>query len=241
MPDPVTGILGGVGVLSAGATVYASGKAEDAAETQAAASIEGADAATAANLKMYYDQKKTLAPWVTFGEERLKDAENLLAQGRGEFVFDPETEPGYKFGYEEFVEKPLLRGASAEGYLGGGRTGKELTRYASDYASGKYRQARQDWLSEWDQKLNQFYIGAGLGQVASERTAQSALATGQNVGQLTAQGITGAANARATGYVNQANIYGNLAGGVGQNLLDYYYMQNQPVGREASYTQTLTG
>jgi len=233
----MVGALIGAAALTAGSTIYASKKAESAAETQAAASIEGADAATEAQLKMYYQSREDLAPWREFGEKQLGRAENLLAEGRGEFKFDPKTEPGYKFGYEEFVEKPLLRGASAEGYLGGGRAGKELTRYASDYATGKYRQARGDWLSEWDQKLNQFYIGAGLGQVASVRTAQNALATGQNVGQITGQGITGAANARATGYVNQANIYGNLASGVGQNILDYYYMKNNPsnLGYNSSY------
>ncbi len=82
------GAMIGAGVLGAGATVYAAGKAGDVAETQAQAATRAADEGIAAELEMYYQSREDLAPWREFGEKQLGRAENLLAKGRGEFEFD---------------------------------------------------------------------------------------------------------------------------------------------------------
>jgi hypothetical protein len=140
--------------------------------------------------------------------------EGMIEKGPGEFI--PEEDPGFKFGYQEFVEKPSLRAASAKGSLGGGRTLKELSRYASDYASTKY----DNFLSRWYQSLTPLQSMSGVGQTTATQQSANALATGQAIGQNMIAG----GNARATGYINQGNIWGNVAGGLGQNALDAYYM-----------------
>lgn len=139
---------------------------------------------------------------------------NMIEQGPGEFI--PEEDPGYKFGYEEFVEKPTLRAASAMGHLGGGRAPKELTRYASDYASTKY----DNFLDRWYQSLAPRQSLAGVGQTSANQTAQNALITGQNVGQ----NYLAAGDARATGHINNGNTWSAFANQQGQNALDAYMM-----------------
>ncbi len=155
----------------------------------------------------------------------------MIEAGPGEFV--PEEQPGYRFGYEEFVEKPTLRMASATGRLGGGGTQKALTRYASNYATGEY----DNWLRRWYDSLKPDQSLAGLGQTSASQTAQNALTTGQMVGQNALYSGT----ARATGYINQGNIWGNSISGVGQNALNSYMADrmvlfNRP-GQQPSPTQ----
>jgi len=201
----VAGGLAAAGGVASG--MMQSSAAKKAAETGAGA----ADEATRAQLEMYYQAREDLAPWRAAGEKALGDVVNMLEKGPGEFV--PAEEPGYKFGYEEFVEKPTLRLASATGALGGGGTKKALTRYAQDYASQEY----DNFLTRWYKSLTPYQSLAGIGQTTAAQTGQNAISTGQQIGQ----NIMAGGQSRATGYVNQGNIWGNLLSGVGQNALDY--------------------
>lgn len=199
-------VVGGA-VIGGVATTMSGDKAADA-QTQAA------QQASDTELEMFYQSREDTAPWREAGE----DALNLLAPkvqaGPGEFV--PSEDPGYQFGYQEQVEKPLLRSASAGGRLGGGRNLKELTRYASDYASTKY----DNFLDRWYKSLTPLQSMSGLGQTTATQQGQNALATGQMVGQ----NILGAGQARASGYQQTGAAVGQVAGGLGQSALDYYYM-----------------
>ena len=142
--------------------------------------------------------------------------DGMIAKGPGEF--SPEEDPGYKFGYEEFIENPTLKAASATGKLRSGATQKALTRYASDYASTKY----DNFLSRYYDTLKPYQSLAGMGQTSANNSGANAIATGRGV----AATQMGAGDARASGYINKANVWGNVASGVGQNALDSYY-QNQ--------------
>lgn len=186
--------------------------AQSAAQAQAGA----AGIATQAQLRMYYQSREDMAPWHEKGAEALNKLLAMIQAGPGEFR--PEEQPGYKFGYQEFVEKPTLAMASATGGLGGGGTQKALTKYASDYATGNY----QNWLNNWYKSLTPYQSLAGLGQTTAGQMGQNALVTGQNIGQ----NVLTAGQARATGYINQGNIWGNAISGMGQNALNYYMMQN---------------
>ncbi len=201
--------------------VVQSRSASKAADAQRA----GADQASATQLEMFYQSREDTAPWREAGERALNLLAPKIEAGPGEFK--PGEDPGYQFGYEQFVEKPLLRNASAQGSLGGGRSLKELTRYASDYASTKY----DNFLSRWYQSLNPLQSMAGIGQTTATQNAQNALATGQSIGQ----NQIAAGNARATGYVNQGNIWGNTASGLVQNALDYYYMNKYNTTPKINY------
>lgn len=194
-------------VVGGGAQIYGAHEASKATE-------KAAGTASSTELEMFYKGREDTAPWREAGGEALNRLSEKIAAGPGEFI--PEAEPGYQFGYEELVEKPLLRGAAASGGLGGGRMGKELTRYASDYATSKY----DNFLDRWYKSLTPDQSLAGVGQTVASQGAQNALATGQMVGsnQLTA-GI-----ARGTGYQNMANTISQTAGGLGQTAVDAYYM-----------------
>lgn len=209
-----TAILGAA-VLGVGGTIYASSQAKKAAEAQAGAMTQAAEEASDIEWKMYQQSRGDVAPWRAAGEKALGDVVNMIEKGPGEFV--PSEQPGYKFGYEEFVEKPTLRLASATGALGGGGTQKALTRYAQDYASQEY----DNFLTRWYKSLTPYQSLAGIGQTVAAQQGQNALTTGQNLAQnalLTGQNV---GQVRASGYIDQANLWGNLAGGMGQNVLIY--------------------
>ena len=139
----------------------------------------------------------------------------LIQQGPGQFV--PEEDPGYKFGYQEFVENPTLSLASATGKLGSGATLKALTRYASDYASTKY----DNFLDRYYKSLDPYMRLAGLGSNVAVSGGNQATATGQGVANSTLAGGAGA----AAGYLGQASAYGNAMGQAG-NTLGNYFTQN---------------
>lgn len=202
--------------IIAGTTLYGIYKQSQASKRATAAGVEAAGEASEAQLEMYYQSREDMAPWREAGVNALNQLTGRIEAGPGEFR--PEDQPGYQFGYEEFVEKPTLRMASATGGLGGGGTQKALTRYASDYATGNY----QNWLNNWYRSLTPLQSLTGLGQTTAGQMSQNALTTGQMVGQ----NIRSAGQARATGYINQGNIWGSAISGLGQNALNYM-MYNQ--------------
>lgn len=198
----------GSAIIVGGATYLSSKEQADAAGKAADAQAGGADAATRAQLEMYYRARKDLAPWRIEGRNALYGLMDQMKAGPG--AFDPAQEPGYQFGFNEFIEKPYLAGAGAKGKLFSGQTGKDLTRYASDYAETKY----DNWLSRYYDKLKPWQSMAGVGQTSATQTGANALATGQLIGN----NALSAGNARATGYINRGNV--NAAGiyGIGNAL-----------------------
>lgn len=203
----IGGALGALGAIIGGSS------AKKAAKTQAKAVSDATQASTDVQWKMFDISRKDMLPWLKTGSEALGAYWNEITGG--ESAFNPETEPGYRFGYEEFVEKPTLRAASATGRLGSGRTQKELTRYASDYASTKY----DNWLN----RLAQI---SGFGYNAASNTGAAATNTGANIGGTILRGGTAVGDARSSGYLSQGNIYGNALSQIGQNVMDYYAKKN---------------
>lgn len=208
MPDPITGLL------AAGSTYFASRQAKKGTEAATSAAQKGIDT----ELEMYYKSREDLAPWRAAGEKALTSLERKIQAGPGEFR--PEEEPGYRFGYKEFVEKPLQRAASAGGRLGSGRTLSELSRYASDYATTKY----DNFLDRWLRSLAPEQSLAGVGLTTAGQQAQNALTTGANIAGL--QSNIG--DIRRSGYETQGQLWGNFGTGMAQNALDEYYMKKYP-------------
>lgn len=127
--------------------------------------------------------------------------QGLIQKGPGQFV--PEKEPGYKFGYQEFVENPTLKLASATGKLGSGATLKALTRYASDYASTKY----DNFLDRYYKSLDPYFRMAGLGSNVTVAGGNQASETGRGVAATTLAG----GQATAAGQLGSAYPYANLS------------------------------
>jgi len=182
----------------------------DAAKKQANIGADAAQNAINAQLKMYFQSREDLAPWREAGTKAVGQLSDIIAKGPGEFV--PAEQPGYEFGYKEFVEKPLLRNASATGKLRSGETLKALSDRAQNYASMSY----DNWLNRWLTKMQPMQSLAGLGLTGANTTAQVNTQTGQNIGNnILAGGVM-----QGQGAINQANALTGGIKGVGGTLLD---------------------
>ena len=169
------------------------------------AQVRGADAATQAQLEMYYQSREDLAPWREAGEWALNWLRDRMTQGPGEYT----ESPGYQFRLGEGV-KALERGAAARGGLLGGAQQKALTRFGQDYATQDY----DNFLRRYYQSLTPYQSMAGIGQTSAGQTAQLGYGTGQGI----AQNYLRAAQAQAGGAINVGNI---LSGGVTSGLENY--------------------
>jgi hypothetical protein len=201
----------GIG-MGAGASISSTDAAADvqeaAARDAASAQVYAADKAYDATMAGIKSQEEMTAPWRAAGEKALGTLQGMLGRGPGEFT----ESPGYLFRLGE-GEKAIQRFASAKGGLLSGATGKALTRYGQDYATQDY----QGFLNRWYDSLKPYQSLAGLGQTSATNTAAM---MGQGYGNLAqinmatgaanAAGITGAAQAKASGYLSQGNIFQNV-------------------------------
>jgi hypothetical protein len=118
-----------------------------------------------------------------------------------------QTSPGYQFRLSEGA-KALERSAAARGTLLTGGTLKGLQRYAQDYASGEYQN-----------RYNQLFGLAQLGQNSAAMTANQNANYANNAGNL----ITQQGNAQSAGTMAGANAASNAINS-GQNLAQMYYL-----------------
>jgi hypothetical protein len=86
---------------------------------------------------------RTTLPYRTAGENALKTYLEGLEAGPGEF--DPEQEPGYQYGYKQFVENPTLRSASVRNFLR--RYYQKLQPYANLATQGLQASSRSGQIS----------------------------------------------------------------------------------------------
>lgn len=208
-------IGGGLGLLG---SKEQSSAAKRAAESQVAAG----DRATQAQLEMYYQSRKDLAPWRLAGERSLADLER--EQGLyADVVHDPnlyKESPGYGWLQQEGIEA-LSRGASAAGKLGSGQYSKDLLRFGQGLALQDY----SGYLGRLESLMNRYAGTAQVGQTASGTLANLGQQTGTNLGNI----YTGMGQAQAGGYINQANartgLYSNLAN-IGSNAMNQYMLYN---------------
>jgi hypothetical protein len=152
---------------------------------------------------------------------------------------DFEVDPGYAFRMSEGM-KALERSAAARGGLLSGATLKGTQRFGQDLASQEYNNAfnrfqanRASQGQEYNNAFNRFQAErsgtlnplqslSGVGQ----STANMLTNVGQNYASQAGETLMGGANARASGYVGQANAIGGTIG----NLSNQYY-QNQLMNR----------
>ena len=136
-------------------------------------------------------------------------------------MFAKGKDPGYQFRLDEGM-KGLERSAAARGGLLSGGTLRGIQRYGQDMASQEYTNAFNRYQAERTGTLNPFQSMAGQGQ----SSANTLTNLGSNYSNQAGEAYMGAGNARASGYVGQANAIG---GGIG-NISNQYY-QNQLMNR----------
>lgn len=123
--------------------------------------------------------------------------------------------PGYQFQVEE-GEKGVINNLSALGMKNSGAALKALTRFRTGIAS-----------QEYNNYLNRLQGAAGMGQTQ----VNSNNAGMQNAAGNIAQGYGDVGAARASGYVGQANAWGNALGNISNtagNALGWYAYMNKP-------------
>jgi hypothetical protein len=137
-----------------------------------------------------------------------------------------QQDPGYAFRQAEGM-KALERSAAARGNLLSGSTLKGVQRFGQDLASQEYQNAFDRYQVERSARLNPLQSLMGSGQSATNVMTGAAGQMGQNE----ASNIYNAGQARASGYIGQANALNQALGQIGgmagqipmQNaMMDYY-------------------
>ena len=212
MSGIATAIVGGA-VIGGIASNKAAGKAADAA-TQAA------DTSAQVQRELFERQVELQEPWRKAGEEALNKLIPLASTYTPFTAQQMTQDPGYAFRLAEGL-KAMERGAAARGGLMSGTALKAAQRYGQEYASGEYTNAFNRYQAERLARLNPLQSLAGVGQTAANQLGAAASNLGANLGQTYMTGGMQAGQARASGYLGQANA---LSGALNTGL-NYY--QNQ--------------
>jgi hypothetical protein len=229
-----------------GSAVIGASSANKAASTQSAAATQSADMSKAISDQQIALAREQFAANVGLqepfrqagikGQNRLMDvlglSGNTGAQGYGSAardfsMSDFQADPGYAFRLSEGT-KALERSAAARGGLLSGGTGKALQRFGQELGSQEYTNAFNRYQTNRANLLQPLQSLSGQGQ----STANTIGNYGQtmvgdinqslsNYGTNASNALIGGANARASGYVGQANA---LSSAIGSGL---GYMQNQ--------------
>ena len=119
----------------------------------------------------------------------------------GDFTMqDFTTDPGYAFRLAE-GNKALDRTAAARGGLLSGGAMKAAQRYGQDMGSQEYMNAFNRYQTNRANQLQPLQSLMGAGQTGANTLTQAAGQLGSNLGD----NALGAGNARASGYIGQAN------------------------------------
>ena len=209
------------GVVASNASSKASKAQTQAANTQAAAATAAADQANDTQWAMYQQSRADMMPWLTVGTENLTKLNAMVAGGPGDYAGSPYYQLGLK---EQNLATDTYN--ASRGLYASGKAAKDLQANAVTNMNLN----RGNWLNEWiTTKLNPTQSLANVGQTAASNMGGNALSTGNAVagntrwaGDVAGNAAMTAGNARASGYINQANaITGPLQGGV--NALAMYY------------------
>jgi len=198
MPPAIIGAaISAVGTV--GSAFISAGAEGRATEAQ----IAGQERAIGQYQESFGATEESLAPWLQSGAEAAGQYANILGAGTGA----PNTEamyeglrqyPGYQFALEEGLGA-VEQSAAARGTLQSGQTMKDLTAYGQGLAT-----------SNFENYMNRLQGLSGVGQ-------QTAVQTGgfrQNMAGQVAAAQRGIGQATATGYQNQAGIWGGAIEGV---------------------------
>lgn len=210
----------------AGSAVVGAAVSSDASRRASNTQADAANQANATNNAQYGQSRADLAPWRAAGETALGQLSAGTATGgdlnRNFTLADFQQDPGYQFRQQQGM-RGIEDSAAARGGLLNGGTLKALDRYNQDYASGEFSNAYNRFNNDNTQRFNRLSSIAGTGQTATRDVANLGASNAQQIGGNTLQ----AGNARASGYVGQANA---INGGL-QNLGNWYqqqqYMQQQ--------------
>jgi hypothetical protein len=201
----------------AGAMVVSSVVGSRASSKAASAQAGAADRAAELQREQFDRQVELQAPFREAGVRALPELEaasRYTPFGMQQFQQDP----GYAFRMSEGM-KALDRQAAARGGLISGGALKAAQRYGQEMGSQEYMNAFNRYQTERNARLNPLQSLAGFGQTSTNALG----AAGQNYASGAGEAIGQGAQARASGYVGQANA---LTGALGQ-YMNYNQQQQQ--------------
>lgn len=193
----------------AAATVASTLIGANAASKSAKAQVGAADRAAELQREQFERQVELQAPFREAGVRALPELEaasRYTPFGMDQFTADP----GYGFRLAE-GQKALERQAAARGGLISGGALKAASRYGQEMGSQEYTNAFNRYQTERQARLNPLQSLAGMAQTSVGQLGQAGQAMASNVGEAGMQ----AANARASGYMGQANILSQSLGQYG--------------------------
>jgi hypothetical protein len=153
-----------------------------------------------AEMRRQYDlTRQDMQPWTQAGGAAIQAGSAMLQPG-----YDYKASPGYDWRFSE-GQRAVESGGAAKGMLMSGGTLKDLARFGDGLAS-----------ADFTDSFNKQMAIAGGGQQAVTTLGQLGNSTSANIGN-TLQGI---GNARASGYMGQANAWIN-----GINNIDSRFQQ----------------
>jgi hypothetical protein len=221
----------GIGaVASVGGGLIASKGAKKAARAQERA----AQSAERTQREMFERQIELQEPFRQAGMTAQQQIMQLLgiggdasAEGYGSLArsfgqADFEADPGYAFRQAEGM-RALERSAAARGGLMSGNTLKGIQRFGQDLASQEYQNAFNRFQVERAARLNPLQSLMGSGQSAANVMTGATGQAASNIGQMQ----LGAGQARASGYIGQANALAGALGQIGSAAASFPLYQSQ--------------
>jgi hypothetical protein len=208
--------------ISAASSLAGGAMAKSAAKKASRAQVQASQDANAAQERMFQRQIELQEPFRQGGMTAQQEIMQLLgiggdkaAAGYGSmakaFGTDQfQQDPGYAFRQAEGM-KALERSAAARGNLLSGSTLKGVQRFGQDLASQEYQNAFNRFQTERAARLNPLQSLMGSGQSAANVMTGAAGQMGQNQ----ASNIYNAGQARASGYIGQANALNTALGQIG--------------------------
>lgn len=196
----------GIGSLIGGPIGGVLGLQKNRADRAVDAQVNASNQANATLWKMYDQTRQDQMPWMQAGQGGLNALMGLYGLNKGSdgswsMGSNPEAgmaalrmDPGYQFRLQE-GQRAIENGAAARGGLLSGNALRAVTRYGQDYGS-----------NEFGNLANRYSSLAGVGQSAAGNIGNLGANTASNVGN----NLLGAGQARASGYMNQYNMAGNL-------------------------------
>lgn len=186
---PVGAIIGGV--ASIGSALLGSSAAKKAANAQAASG----EAAIAEQRRQFDLSRQDMAPYREAGGKAIGSLSAMLQPG-----YDHTTSPGYQFRLDEGM-RGIENSAAAKGTLLSGGNLKDIIRYSQGVAA-----------DDFNQQFNRTASVAQGGQQVGMGLAQLGQQSANNIGNT----MMGIGNAQASGYMGQANAWGQGLGGLAQ-------------------------
>ena len=224
-----------VGTIASGAMGASASKSASRAQQQAA------EADRRLQQEQYYDQVNRQEPFRQAGLQSTTElqrqfglAGDSASAGYGNLLrdfstADFEADPGYAFRLQEGL-KGLDRQAAARGGMISGAALKAATRYGQDMGSQEYQNA----YNRYNQNRSQRYQMLTGQQTAGANATNQQNQSSQNYASAAGNALQNAGNARASGYMGQANAWGGVLNSAANAGLAYgFNKMNNPYASPA--------